>query len=81
MHGSHGYTRAADDHEHCDMRGTISPEQQILNVAGSLVNQLRSRKFKHRQAGIRSTAEQLERMLHDHFASKLPPIPKDDCPF
>jgi hypothetical protein len=59
----HGYTRQPDDHEHCDMRGFITPEQQILNVAGTLTNHLRSRKYRHRQAAIRTTAEQLEQML------------------
>jgi hypothetical protein len=77
----HGYTRQPDDHEHCDMRGFITPEQQILNVAGTLTNHLRSRKYRHRQAAIRTTAEQLEQMLLDYFAGKLPAKPKDDCPF
>jgi hypothetical protein len=78
---NHGYTRQADDFDHIDMRGSISPEARIINVADALVKACESGRHEGRAWEITSAAKQLREMLERHFAGNLPVLKDDGLEF
>jgi hypothetical protein len=63
------------------LRGFISPEQRLLNVADALVAAVQSGRHEGRAWEIESAAVQLRDELVRYFAGNLPAIPKDDLAF